>query len=114
MSKAVIVGDRVSTLAFRPLGVEVLEAEDARAAAEQVGRAVDGGCSVLLITEECARWAADRLETLRAETLPAVAIIPGATSTGGMAFERLKRNVEKALGSNLILRVDAPGVEGEA
>ena len=114
MSKVVFVGDRVSTLAFRPLGVEVLEAEDARSAAEQVGRAVEDGCSVLLITEECARWAADRLSILRAEALPAVAVIPGATSAGGMAFERLKRNVEKALGSSLILRADAAGVEDTA
>jgi V/A-type H+-transporting ATPase subunit F len=114
MSKVVFVGGRVLSLAFRPLGVEVLEAEDARSAAERVSRAVEAGCSVLLITEECALWAADLLSGLRAEVLPAVAVLPGATSTGGMAFERLKRNVEKALGSSLILRADTVGVEDTA
>ena len=114
MSKVVFVGDRGSTLACRPLGGEGLAAEDAGAAAERGGRAVEDGCSVLLITEECARWAADRLTALRAEALPAVAVLPGATSAGGMAFERLKRNVEKALGSSLILRADAAGAKDTA
>lgn len=105
MSKAFFVGDRVSTLAFRPLGVKVLEAEDPDSALMQVTRAVNEVCTVLLVTEECARWAEDALEPLRARSLPAVAVLPGASSPGGGGQERLKRNVEKALGSSMILQV---------
>jgi V/A-type H+-transporting ATPase subunit F len=104
MSKAVFVGDRVSGLPFRPLGVEVREAESANAASDQIRRAAQEGCAVLFVTEECAGWAEDVLSVLRAEALPAVCILPGVSSPGGQGLARLKRNVEKALGSDMVFK----------
>jgi V/A-type H+-transporting ATPase subunit F len=98
------VGDPVSGVSFRPLGVDVREAENAEAAFAGVEAAVAAGCSVLFITEECATWAEERLNALRAEALPAVCILPGVSSPGGVGLARLKRSVEKALGSSLVLR----------
>ncbi|MFQ5912492.1 MAG: V-type ATP synthase subunit F [Nitrospinota bacterium] len=112
MSEAVFIGDPLSGMAFRPLGVEVREAEDAQAAAEQVHRAVEKGCAVLLVTEECALWASGGLEALRAKPLPAVCILPGVSSPGGLGLARLKENVEKALGSSLILQDEGAHEEG--
>lgn len=112
MSKAVFIGDRVSGLAFRPLGVEVREAEDAEAAVRGVEEAARAGCAVLFITEECAAWAEGALSALRASALPAVAVLPSVTSPGGAGLARLKRNVERALGSDLVLQ--SPGAPEEA
>ena len=105
MSSVFFVGDRVSTLAFRPLGVRVLEAEDAESTRTQVERALKENCTVLLVTEECAHWAEGSLEPLRRRPLPAVAVLPSISSSGGVGEKRLKRNVEKALGSSMILQV---------
>ncbi|MFQ5691822.1 MAG: V-type ATP synthase subunit F [Nitrospinota bacterium] len=108
MSRVAFVGDRVSGSAFRPLGVEVWEAEDAESAPQRVEEALQAGCDVLLITEACALWAEEKLEDLRASALPAVAVVPGVTSRRGLGLARLKRNVERALGSDFILQEDAP------
>jgi V/A-type H+-transporting ATPase subunit F len=104
MSKAVFVGDRVSGLPFRPLGVEVREAENPDTALEEIQRAAQEGCAVLFVTEECAAWAEDALRVLRSEALPAVCILPGVSSPGGQGLARLKRNVEKALGSDMVFK----------
>ncbi len=105
MSSVFFVGDRVSTLAFRPLGVRVLEAEDAESTRTQVDRALKEKCTVLLVTEECANWAKGSLEPLRGHSLPAVAVLPSVSSPGGVGGKWLKRNVEKALGSSMILQI---------
>ncbi len=96
-------------MAFRALGVEVREAEDAAAASEQVEKAVAEDCAVLFVTEDCAAWAEGELDALREAALPAVAILPGISSPGGLGLARLKRQVERALGSNMILQEDESG-----
>lgn len=104
MARIAIVGDSTSVAGFRPLGFAVYPVErpdDARALwAELVG----GEYGVVFVTEPV--YAA--VEDLAAEAIdrpiPAVTIIPGAGSSGGVGGAKISRAIERALGTSMLIR----------
>lgn len=102
MAKIAIVGDAVSVAGFRPLGMSTFAVErpaDARALWRDLA---SGEYAVVFVTEPVY----EALEDLVAETadrpLPAVTVIPGVGSAGGVGGAKLERAIERALGTKVV------------
>ncbi|MDZ4063449.1 MAG: V-type ATP synthase subunit F [Coriobacteriia bacterium] len=99
-----VVGDGTSVAGFRPLGFAVFavgEPADARGLWRDLS---SGKYAVVFVTEPV--W--DAISDLAAEVLdkavPAVTVIPGAGSPGGLGQKKLDRAIERALGTTLLIR----------
>ena len=104
MGLVAIVGDATSVAGFRPLGFAVFPIERPEEA-RTIWPNLAGGAheySVVFVTEPV--YAA--LEDLIAETadqpLPAVTVLPGVGSRGGVGREKLTRAIERALGTKML------------
>ena len=101
MSKVAIIGDAASVAGFRPLGFRTLVAEPPESARDMWPEVSGGEYGVVLITEPVYEAIGDLVAETAERPVPAVTIIPGAGSPGGVGEERLARAIERALGTTL-------------
>jgi len=99
-----IVGDATSVAGFRPLGFAVFPVErpeDARAVWSEL---VDPGLrySVVFVTEPVYSELEDLIAENVDDVLPAVTVIPGVGSAGGVGQAKLTRAIERALGTKML------------
>lgn len=102
MFKVAVVGDKDSVLAFKALGVEVFTVvgeDEARKTVDTIARKKYG---VIFITEQIASLIPDTVRRYDKEIIPAVILIPSNQGTLSIGMDRIDRNVEKAIGSNIL------------
>ena len=103
MHKMAVIGDRDSAMGFKSLGLSVHYAYDADRAGRLVNRLAREDYAIIFITEELAKLIPTVLKRYNAETIPAVIPIPSNAGTDGFGMQRLSKNVEKAVGINILL-----------
>lgn len=106
MYKMAVIGDRDSVLGFKSLGLSVHFAYDGEEVTRLIRRMAREKYAVIFITEELAAVSEDVLERYKAETLPAIIPIPSNQGTTGLGMELLNKNVEKAVGVNILINED--------
>lgn len=102
MYRVAIVGDRESVLAFKALGIETYTpetADEARDLLDQLGRENLG---VIFITEQLAAQIPDTITRYDERLTPAIIPLPSSTGSLGIGMEKINRNVEKAVGFNIL------------
>ena len=102
MFKVAVIGDKDSVLAFKALGIEVFTVvgeDEARRTVDTIARKDYG---VIFITEQIANLIPDTIERYDREIIPAVILIPSNQGTLNIGMNRIDRNVEKAIGSNIL------------
>jgi vacuolar-type H+-ATPase subunit F/Vma7 len=99
--KVAIVGDSTSVAGFGPLGVAVFAVEDPSEARELWPGLSDGSYSVVFVTEPVYEAVADLAAETADRPVPAVTVIPGAGSPGGVGREKLERAIVRALGTTV-------------
>lgn len=96
------VGERDAVLCFKAIGMQVI----ATATPEETTRALFSlarqGVRVIFITENAARQAPEALERYKGDPQVAVIPIPGSTGANGYAMARIRANVEKAIGADIL------------
>ena len=97
-----VVGERDVVLAFRAMGMKVIPAETPEAVARAVFRLAEEGIPVIFMTERAARMAPETLEKYKASACPVLIPIPGSQGTDGFGMRRVKTNVEKAIGADIL------------
>ncbi|MDO8964982.1 MAG: V-type ATP synthase subunit F [Coriobacteriia bacterium] len=99
--RVAIVGDPVSVAGFRPLGFTAFSVEDPVAARDLWPELSGGEYGVVFVTE--AVWAsiADLAAEIADSPVPAVTVIPGAGSPGGVGREKLELAIVRALGTSV-------------
>lgn len=104
MRKVAVVGDSASVAGFGALGffaVEVAAPADAR---ELWPDLVSGEYGVVLVTESVYEAISDLVATVADQPVPAVTVIPGAGSEGGVGERKLAQAVERAMGTTALIR----------
>lgn len=102
MHKVAVVGDRDSVLGFRALGVNVFTTIEADETRRIVNKLAKDGYGVIFITEQLANLIPETIERYNNEVVPAVILIPSNQGTLGIGMDRINKNVEKAVGSNIL------------
>lgn len=104
MAKIAVVGDSTSVAGFRPLGFAVFGVERPEEARELWGTLSGGEYGVVFMTEPVYEAMEDLIAEVVDRTVPAVTVIPGAGSTGGVGEAKITRAIERALGTSMLIR----------
>lgn len=101
MAGVAIVGDAVSVAGFRPLGIAAF-AVDRPADARGLWPRLSGGEFAVVFVTEAVYEAIEDLAVQTADRpVPAITIVPGAGSVGGVGGAKLERAIERALGTKM-------------
>lgn len=100
--KIAVIGDKDSILAFKAIGAETFTAENEFTANDILKKLSRGDYAVIFITEDIAVLAPDALKKLKTRAYPAVIPIPSATGSNGFGMAGLKKDVEKAIGVDIL------------
>ncbi len=104
--KLAVIGDRDSTLAFRAIGAEAFAVKDAYEASDKLRALAKSDYAVVFITEQLAIEMADLLKKLKTRPYPAVIPIPSAAGSNGFGMDGIKKDVEKAVGVDILFNKD--------
>lgn len=102
MRKIGVIGDKDSVLGFKALGLDVFTPEidtDVRKTIERLAK--DDYC-IIFITEQMAVKALETINRYDGSVCPAIIMIPSNRGTLNIGMDRINKNVEKALGSNIL------------
>ena len=103
-ARVAIVGDATSVAGFRPLGFEVFGVERPDAARELWPRLAGGDFGVVFVTEAVYEAIEDLVGETADRPFPAVTVLPGAGSVGGVGQAKLDRAIVRALGTSVPVR----------
>lgn len=96
-----MIGDKDSVLAFKAVGVETFAAQTVFEANDILRRLKDD-YAVIFVTEDLAVQIGDTLEKLKAKPFPAVIPIPGGQGSNGYGLKSVRKDVEKAIGADIL------------
>ncbi len=100
MYKAAVVGDRDSIYGFAAIGMDVFPLTDAAALGKKIKALAEDGYAVIYVTEALYEKLPAGEQT--AGMLPAVLPIPGVSGNTGIGVARVKKFVERAVGSDIL------------
>ena len=103
-----MIGPRDSVLPFKVLGLDVFYLEDPLQAAQEINRMARSDFAIIFVTERLLREMPETVERYKNETLPAIIPVPDNHGSIGYGMDILRGNVEKAVGSNILM-----GKEGD-
>ncbi|MEG1394502.1 MAG: V-type ATP synthase subunit F [Clostridia bacterium] len=101
--KIAVVGDKDSVLAFAAIGLDVFAVLDVEEAREKV-KALARDYSVIFVTEQIAEKISALLDRYKTKTYPAIIPIPSSDGTNGFGMNNIKKDVEKAIGADILFR----------
>ena len=96
-----VVGDWVSVMGFRALGLDTYPVNTAEEAKEQIKELAKGNCAVIYLTEQLAKDLPDVLERYKDELRPAVILIPGREGPLGIGMSNIQQSIQRAVGIDL-------------
>ncbi len=102
MYKVAVIGDKDSVLAFKALGVSVFTAIEADETRKLVDSLARDNYGVIYITEQLASIIPETINRYNEMIIPAVILIPSNQGTLNIGMDRINKNVEKAVGSNIL------------
>ncbi|KYH30308.1 V-type sodium ATPase subunit G [Clostridium thermopalmarium DSM 5974] len=102
MYKIGVVGDKDSVLAFKAIGIDVYPVIEPDEARKTIDRMAMEKYAVIFVTEQVAKEIDETIERYNKETLPAVILIPSNQGSLNIGMQRIKDNVEKAVGVNIL------------
>ncbi len=102
MYKIAIVGDKDSVLAFKILGVDVYISLDAQEARKIIDRISKEDYGIIFVTEEVAKDIPETIKRYNSELIPAIILIPSNKGSLNIGLANIDKNVEKAIGSNIL------------
>lgn len=100
MHKIGIIGDKDSVMGFSALGLSVRYCENASEAKEALREMEDYG--IIYITENLFAQISELHAAYRDRVTPALVPIPGNRGSLGLGMARVKSNIERAVGADII------------
>lgn len=102
MAKIAVIGDMQSVQCFRSVGFSVFSAENAKSGLQHLKEAVKDGYEVIFITEILSAELREVIEKYKSVPTPAIIPIPSVEGNLGYGMAAIKRNVEKAVGADIL------------
>ena len=103
-NKIAVIGDKDSVTAFKALGLEIFSDSNAFAIRDRIKRLAQVHYAIILITEKAAAEVPDVIQKYKASAYPAIIPIPDSMGTTGYGIQGLKKDIEKAIGTDVIFK----------
>lgn len=101
--KIAVLGDGDITLVFKAIGMDVFNANSVGEASEQL-KILARNYSVIFITEDLAMQISDHIDKFKTRAYPAIIPIPSASGASGYGIEGIKKDVERAVGMDILFK----------
>jgi len=105
-SKIAVIGEKASVMGFRAIGFEVYETDEAAEIEATAARLAGEQYGVVFITEQALAKAPDLLVRYKDKRIPAIIPIPGRDGTLGIGMANVRKNVERAVGADILFGGD--------
>ena len=99
--KIAVVGDKESILAFKAVGVDVYPV-DANKETSEIIKKLARSYGIIFVSEEIAEQEQEIIKRYKTRPYPAVIPIPNALGSTGFAIKNISKDVEKAIGSDIL------------
>ena len=96
------VGERDAVLCFKAIGMRVVPTTNADETAKALFKLTRQNVRVIFVTETAAQQAPEALERYKNRADVTIIPIPGSQGSTGYAMARVKANVEKAIGTDIL------------
>ena len=103
IGKIAVIGDGESVTAFLAIGASVYKVDDEYKAADilrEISKSDE--YAVILVTENYAAKMEGLMQKLKQQAYPVVLSIPGSTGSNGFGLAGVKKDVEKAVGVDIL------------
>jgi V/A-type H+-transporting ATPase subunit F len=100
--KIAVVGEKDSVMPFNAVGIEVRPASEAGEVEKAIHALAREGYPVIYITEAAALQAEAAIAFYAGEPFPAIIPIPDAGGSKGLGRRSVSKNVEKAMGADIL------------
>lgn len=97
------VGEGEVIGAFRAIGMRAIAADTEQGVAQAVHRLITDNVRVIFITEQAARVGHETFERYKTDPSVILVPVPGSAGTDGLGMERVRANIEKAIGANILI-----------
>lgn len=104
MSKVAIVGRKDVYLGFKALGLTIREVQSSSEAEAAILDLAKQGFSIIFVSEDLAQQIMSVIDLFNKEPAPAIVMIPDHRGSLGLARERIRRLVEKAVGIDILAK----------
>ncbi len=102
MHKVGVVGDKDSILAFKALGIDVYPVIEIEEAKKAIDTMAFNNYAVIFVTEQIAQHLGETIKRYNRQMLPAIILIPSNQGSLNIGMQRIRDNVEKAVGVNIL------------
>ncbi len=102
MAKIGVIGDRDSVLLFKAVGLDVFFEDDGERANRTLHRLAREGYVTVFVTEKLFPACAETIAEFEGQAYPAIIPIPDNQGSQGLGEKRLRQNVEKAVGMDIL------------
>jgi V/A-type H+-transporting ATPase subunit F len=102
MYKIGVVGDKDSVLAFKAIGIDVYPVVEVEEARKTIDKMAANNYGVIFVTEQVAKDLTETIERYNRVMVPAIILIPSNQGSLNIGMQRIRDNVEKAVGVNIL------------
>ena len=102
--KIAVIGDPNSVMIFKAVGFDVFYEEETEKIARRIHKLADQGYVIIYITESAAEKVPEIINYYATATFPAIIPIPAGLTSKGLGMQRIKSNVEKAVGADILFK----------
>lgn len=102
--KVAVLGDKDSVYGFSALGLKLFFAERQEEVKKHFLQLCSQDYAVIFITENAADMLDEEIEEVSSRMTPSVILIPGIKGNTGQGMKSLKRAMEKAVGSDILMK----------
>jgi V/A-type H+-transporting ATPase subunit F len=97
-----VIGDRDSVLGFKAAGLDVFPVATPLEAQHTLHRLAKDDYAVIFIVEQTAGTIPEAIDRYKSQPTPAIIPIPGSRGGEGMGMRGLRKNVERAIGADIL------------
>ena len=102
--KVGVIGEKEVVLAFLALGMRVITANDTQSVEKAIQTLVFENIPVIYITEKAMSLAKNLVAHYQGDLNVSIIPIPGSDGTDGTGMKRVRANVEKAIGADILFQ----------
>ncbi|MDD5015137.1 MAG: V-type ATP synthase subunit F [Atribacterota bacterium] len=104
MHKIAFIGNRDTIIGFKLLGISLFPINKKDEVIEILNKLIKEEYAVIFVTEEIACQIVNEIEILQKTSFASITVIPGKLEKKYLGQKILRKNIEKAIGTDILFR----------